>query len=215
MTLAMTGIGAAAMVTASLLAGQQTGKPMKDAGMSMPPDGQMASGMMMTKAQKIANAMTAAPSAISATATVLDWPATDTAKPEVLRTGSNGWTCFPDMPESKGNDPMCVDEMWMKWIDGYFARKPAVIAHVGIGYMLAPGGAWGSNTDPFAMKETATNQWGHHNPHMMILVPDLRALTGISTDPENGGPYVMWPGTPYAHIMAPTSGSEMPMSSSR
>ena len=23
-------------------------------------------------------------------------------------------------------------------------------------------------------------------------------------DPENGGPYVMWKGTPYAHIMVPT-----------
>ena len=26
---------------------------------------------------------------------------------------------------------------------------------------------------------------------------------GISTDPNNGGPFVMWAGTPYAHIMVP------------
>jgi hypothetical protein len=25
----------------------------------------------------------------------------------------------------------------------------------------------------------------------------------MSTDPWNGGPYVMWKGTPYAHIMVP------------
>jgi hypothetical protein len=160
---------------------------------------------MMTRDQKIANAMTAAPAPISGNATVLDWPATDTAKPEVLRAGSNGWSCFPDMPESKGNDPMCLDETWMKWLEGYVSHKPPVVARVGIGYMLAPGGAWGSNTDPFAMQETATNHWGHHNPHMMVLVPDLRSLSGMSTDPDNGGPYVMWAGTPYAHIMAPTS----------
>jgi hypothetical protein len=172
----------------------------------MTADGKMPSGgTMMTRDQKIANAMTAAPAAISGNATVLDWPATDTAKPEVLRAGSNGWSCFPDMPESKGNDPMCLDETWMKWLEGYVSHKPPVVARVGIGYMLAPGGAWGSNTDPFAMQETATNHWGHHNPHMMVLVPDLRSLSGMSTDPDNGGPYVMWAGTPYAHIMAPTS----------
>ncbi len=37
----------------------------------------------------------------------------------------------------------------------------------------------------------------------MILVPDPALLDGISTDPWNGGPYVMWKGTPYAHIMVP------------
>jgi hypothetical protein len=38
---------------------------------------------------------------------------------------------------------------------------------------------------------------------MMIVVPDVKALDGISTDPSNGGPYVMYASTPYAHIMAP------------
>ncbi len=39
----------------------------------------------------------------------------------------------------------------------------------------------------------------------MIVVPDLKTLEDISSDPHNGGPYVMYQGTPYAHIMAPTS----------
>ena len=30
-------------------------------------------------------------------------------------------------------------------------------------------------------------------------------LEGISTDPQNGGPYVMWKGTPYAHVMVPVA----------
>ena len=58
------------------------------------------------------------------------------------------------------------------------------------------------------MKETPDNHWSLHGPHMMILVPDTKALAGISTDPKNGGPYVMWAGTPYAHIMAPTADDE-------
>jgi RES domain-containing protein len=67
----------------------------------------------------------------------------------------------------------------------------------------------GSNTDPYAMKQTMDNQWGHHKPHMMIVVPDVKALDGMSTHPNNGGPYVMYAGTPYAHIMAPISSGGM------
>jgi hypothetical protein len=28
-------------------------------------------------------------------------------------------------------------------------------------------------------------------------------LEGIPTDPLSGGPYVMWPGTPFEHVMIP------------
>jgi hypothetical protein len=59
------------------------------------------------------------------------------------------------------------------------------------------------------MKETVDNHWGHHNPHMMIVVPDVKTLDGISADPQNGGPYVMYAGTPYAHIMAPVTSTTM------
>jgi hypothetical protein len=38
----------------------------------------------------------------------------------------------------------------------------------------------------------------------MILVPDPAMLEDIPTDSDAGGPYVMWQGTSYAHIMMPT-----------
>jgi hypothetical protein len=41
--------------------------------------------------------------------------------------------------------------------------------------------------------------------HLMIVLPDPKMLEGISDDPHNGGPYVMWKGTPYAHIMIPVA----------
>jgi hypothetical protein len=194
---------AACVLTVSVLALPQGSMP---ASHDMPMTG-MPSGSM-TKAQKIANAMTAGPSTISAKAAILDWPAKEGAAPEVLRPGSNGWTCLPDMAETMGNDPMCIDEAWMTWVQAYLAHRTPAVPRVGIGYMTAPGGAWGSNTDPYAMKETADNRCGHHQPHMMILTPDLESLTGMSTDPANGGPYVMWAGTPYAHIMAPTTAAK-------
>jgi hypothetical protein len=38
---------------------------------------------------------------------------------------------------------------------------------------------------------------------MMVLLPDPTQLEALSTNPNNGGAYVMWKGTPYAHIMMP------------
>src|SRR5262249_1140927 len=138
-TMAMTGV-LTAMITA-----QQT-KPMSGHDMgAMKAGGDMT---MMTKAQKIANAASAAPASISAKATVLDYPAKEGMAPEVLRAGTNGWSCFPDMPDTKGNDPLCIDEPWMKWLDAYLTKKTPQIPRVGIGYMTAPGGGWQSNTDP-------------------------------------------------------------------
>jgi hypothetical protein len=162
-----------------------------------------AGAMKMTKAQKIASAVSAAPAAISAKATILDWPEQEGGMPITLRAGSNGWTCFPDMPNTEGNDPACLDGVWMKWVEAYLSHKTPEISGVGFGYMLSTGGAWGSNTDPFAMQKSADNHWSHHQPHIMILVPDAKALEATPTDPANGGPYVMWAGTPYAHVMAP------------
>jgi len=163
-------------------------------------------GKMMTKEQKIANAISAAPSSITNKATILDWPAKEGAEPTVLRAGTNGWNCLPDMPDTEGNDPVCIDKPWMQWVDAYLKHKSSTgITSVGIGYMLAPGGGSNSNTDPYAMTKTMDNHWAHHQPHLMIVVPDLKSLEGISTDPANGGPYVMFAGTPLAHIMAPVS----------
>jgi hypothetical protein len=113
------------------------------------------------------------------------------------------------MPESEGNDPMCLDQSWMKWFEAYMAHTAPHLTSVGVGYMMAPGGGWGSNSDPFAMAATADNHWGPHSPHVMIAVPDPKLLEGMSSDPANGGPYVMFAGTPYAHIMAPVTASPM------
>ncbi len=37
----------------------------------------------------------------------------------------------------------------------------------------------------------------------MLLVPDAASLDAIPTDHHSGGPFVMWKGTPYAHVMVP------------
>jgi len=148
---------------------------------------------------KIENAMAAAPAAVSGDATIMDWDET------VLREGNNGWTCFPDSPDVPGDTPMCFDGQWMKWVAGWMSQTEPDVTGLGLAYMLK-GGVDASNTDPFATEPPAGMDWVKSGPHVMVIVPDPSDLEGIPTDPDNGGPWVMWKGTPYAHVMMPVPG---------
>src|SRR5262245_46057628 len=75
-----------------------------------------------SKKAKIQNAMSAAPKAIAKDATILDYPAKEGDQPPVLRRGTNGWTCFPDDPNSPGNDPMCLDKMGTAWFQALMMK---------------------------------------------------------------------------------------------
>jgi hypothetical protein len=151
---------------------------------------------------KIQNAMSAAPSSISAAATIMDWPASPGAAPAQLRAGTNGWACFPDVPETPGNDPMCLDAVWQAWADAWVNRKPFRTTTAGIGYMLQ-GGAGTSDTDPFKMQPDSGESWLIDPPHIMWISPDPKALDAMPGDRASGGPFVMWKGTPYVHLMIP------------
>lgn len=152
--------------------------------------------------EKISNAMSAAPASVSAEATVLDWPSKAGEKPKVLRQGKNGWTCLPDYPATPGNDPMCLDRQWMKWLDAYLNKKKPHITDVGIAYMLQ-GGSDPSNTDPFAEKPAAGQDWMKAPPHVMILSPKKLDPKQLSSDPHSGAHWIMFGGTPYEHLMVP------------
>ena len=154
----------------------------------------------MTAQDKIAEALAGGPAELASGAAVVDWDGT------TLREGSNGWTCFPDVPQQPGVTPMCLDGQWLKWADAWMNKKPTTgVTGVGLAYMLMGGGD-ASNTDPYAEKPAEGEDWVHSGPHVMIIVPDPKDLDGLPTDPNSGGPYVMWKGTPYVHIMMPISG---------
>lgn len=145
----------------------------------------------------IRSAMSAAPDEVSRSATVRDWQG------NVLREGTNGWTCMPDMADLPGDSPMCLDAVWMAWVDAWQNKKPFRADRVGFGYMLQ-GDFPGSNTEPYARKASPDNEWVENSgPHVMILVPDAAALADLPRTPHGQGPYVMWEGTPYVHIMLP------------
>ncbi len=143
----------------------------------------------------IESAMSAAPESLAANATIQDWDGT------VLRQGTNSWVCLPDVPNNGGIDPWCVDASWLNLLNALTNGKDPTYDKVGIAYMLA-GDAPISNITPTGKKEDG--DWVDElNAHLMILVPDHAMFDNISTDPNNGGPWIMWPGTPYAHIMIP------------
>lgn len=145
----------------------------------------------------INSAMSAAPASISAEAAIRDWDGNE------LRPGTNGWTCLPDRPDTPGNDPWCVNGAWLNFLEAYVNKTKPTYTGIGFAYMLQ-GDTPVSNSDPYATKPTGKEDWVTDlGGHLMMLVPDLRMLEGISTDHLNGGPWIMWPGTPYAHIMIP------------
>jgi hypothetical protein len=162
-----------------------------------------ASAAAAAPSNAIANAETAAPSAIARHASVVTIDAK--GKMTMLRKGSNGWTCMPDAPDTPGPDPMCFDASAGKWVDAWVHHKRPPSGTVGLMYMLR-GGTDASNTDPYASKPTATNNWVKTGPHVMI-VGSKEILEGhpASARPDTSTPYVMWGGTPYAHLMVPVA----------
>lgn len=149
----------------------------------------------------IRDALSAAPPAIASTATVM------TMDNKVLKQGTGSYVCMPtDADElAKGlREPMCLDKVWVAWADAWMNKKPFKATGTGIAYMLA-GDAGASNIDPYATAATPDNQWVVEGPHIMVIVADPAQLAGLPTDPNSGGAYVMWKGTPYAHIMVPVA----------
>lgn len=152
---------------------------------------------------KIAEAMSAALDSVSANATIMDWAATEGGEMRQLRAGSNNWVCYPSSPNPKGaigQDPMCLDPVFQKWAVAWMGKTDPRITSVGFGYMFK-GDRGASNTDPFATDSTPTNNWVRAGAHVMVVAPSA-TLASVSATP-GPSPWVMWKGTPYAHVMVP------------
>lgn len=145
----------------------------------------------------IKSAESAGPASLAKDATITD------LQGNVLREGTNGWTCIPDDEAAEGTNPWCFNDAWGKVRAALGAGTVPEFDTVGIAYMLA-GDAPVSNTDPAATEFTTASDWVTGlGSHLMLVVPGENALKGYSTDAYNGGPWIMWPGTPYEHLMVP------------
>jgi hypothetical protein len=145
----------------------------------------------------LAKVKTAAPEEIVAKASIVMM---QDGKPKLLQTGTNGFTC------SIGGDgtPACADENAVAWQKAV-ASKSDPPNKVGFIYMLA-GDTGANNQDPH--QRASHQHWVQTGPHVMIVGPAVREMGGYPrnvdvTNPTQ--PYVMFPGSPYEHLMLPVA----------
>jgi len=147
-----------------------------------------------TTQAKIVRAMSAGPTEIATSARIVDTDAQGNTV--VLREGNNGFTCMPGNPKVVGKPPMCVDAVSLQWFADAKAHKPKPTNTVpGITYMLA-GATQRSDSDPNDM----TSMPIEVGPHWMIMWPFDPKTTGLPTTHKATGAYIMWAGSPYAHV---------------
>lgn len=152
---------------------------------------------MTSDADLLTKLRAAAPAAVLQHATITNMGAD--GKMKVIQQGTNGWTCM-----DPGQEPMCADKAAMDWVKALMAKKspPAALGFV---YML-DGDNGVSNTNPYDTKETADNNWIKTGPHVMIVGGDVKLMAQGYPRKAKGDPtepYVMWPDTPYEHLMLP------------
>ncbi len=143
----------------------------------------------------IKRVMMAAPPQVVADATIVR---AQNGAMQTLKKGSNEWTCM-----EAGGVPMCLDPNAMEWANAWQSHGPAT-EKTGFIYMLA-GDTGASNTDPYATEKKADNHWIQTGTHVMIVGAAAKSMAGYprTADADPTKPYVMWPGTPYEHLMIP------------
>ena len=156
---------------------------------------------------------TAAPSFIAANCTVID-----SDGKTVLREGTNGWTAMAGNPRGMSDPdngwkdpheamPMVMDAQAMKWAMAFMSGTKPELDHDGWMYMLH-GDMGEDNTKQlvFKKKDAADGHWIESGAHLMLMPKDPASLKGQTTDFNSGGPYIMFEGTGYDHIMIPLEG---------
>jgi hypothetical protein len=146
----------------------------------------------------IRSAVEGAPERISGKAAVVRLD--PNGKTSEIRKGTNGFTCalIPDASLA----PVCTDQQGWRWLVSAFSKqsKPGN-SQPGIAYMAKGGLHFETADGKIVMEPTAETKEVKEPPHWMILWPIDPARSGLPTRPNAGGTYVMWEGTPFAHLM--------------
>ena len=171
---------------------------------SAPDPGKMpmsgAQKMKPSKDKLIKQALSAAPRSISKDAAVMlpgEGGALETAK-----TGTNGFTCFPDVDGQEIPDPVCADENATQWIMDLVAKKDKPTNTMpGVAYMAKGGWHWEKDGKIIMNKDEPGARRVKEPPHWMIFWAFDASRTMLPAVPRKFGAYVMFDGTPYAHLM--------------
>jgi hypothetical protein len=161
--------------------------------------------------QQIAAALLAAPKELRRDAAVLGYTAE--GKLVTLRKGSGPMICLASNPKEEQFHVACYHHS----LEPFMARGRALraagvtgdrvdsvrFAEVRAGKLAMPTAAMlYSLTGPGGSFDPASGTAPKAKPLYVVYLPNATAAsTGLSAEPVEGGPWIMFPGTPKAHIM--------------
>ena len=162
--------------------------------------------------KQIAAAVSTLPQPLRANATVLGY--NSSGKLVTLRKGSNDMTCLADNPAQKMFHVACYHkslEPFMARGRELHARNMSTAAIDSIRLSDIKSGRYSMPSKPaalyqyFAPRDSVNAATGVVNGASYLYVVYLPyatpASTGITANPVDGGPWIMYPGKPWAHIM--------------
>jgi hypothetical protein len=119
-----------------------------------------------------------------------------------IRDGKNGFTCgtIPD----GGNSPVCADQAgWDFLVSAFSGQDKPKSDKPGIAYMMQGGRHWETRSGEIVMSPGNGTRMAKEPPHWMLLHPFQPEESGLPThpDPQGRGTYIMFAGTPFAHLM--------------
>jgi hypothetical protein len=163
----------------------------------------------MSQEELIKLSLSAAPAHIAKDAAVMI-PGEDGKMVEVKK-GTNDFTCIPTVNNRPEPDPMCMDPAVSQWVNDLTNNAPKPTNTVpGISYM-AHGGIHWEKDGKILMKEEPGSKMVKEPPHWMLMWPYDSKTTGLPTLPNPAGVYIMFDGTPYAHLMVYQDPNKMTM----
>lgn len=159
----------------------------------------------MSHAQVVAAASAGGPDFISQDATIA-W--IDSAgRATVMRPGTNGFTCIIVVPDPFGG-PLCGDQNAAAWVTAFLsgAAQPPAMSAPGIAYMARGGAHYEDAAGNVVMEHDRSSHAAGsrrviEQPHWMLIWPFDPAATGLPTRENATGTYIMFAGTPWAHVM--------------
>ncbi len=152
----------------------------------------------LSEKEQTALALSAAPARIAREAGVMIYGSD--GKLTEARKSANGFTCVPTVMNLPEPDPMCMDAAAQQWLTDITNQAPKPSNTVpGIAYM-ARGGSHFEKDGKVVMSGDGAKVV-KEPPHWMVMWPFDPAATKLPTTPNPSGSYIMFEGSPYAHLM--------------
>ena len=152
----------------------------------------------MSEKDQTALALSAAPAHIAKEAGIMIYGAD--GKLTETKKSANGFTCIPSVMNLPDPDPMCMDAAVQQWMTDRMNHAPKPTNTVpGIAYMARGGSHFEKDGNVVMSRDGA--KIVKEPPHWMLMWPFDAAATKFPTTPNPSGVYIMFEGSPYAHLM--------------